>query len=102
MVPVCAQETPIALAGARILTIAGPEIQNGVLVVQSGRIVAVGPMGAVTVPPAAKRIDVAGKIIMPGLIDTHSHIGSSSYRNVNPHPNRHQQSLRLPRFGGPG
>jgi imidazolonepropionase-like amidohydrolase len=75
MVPVCAQETPIALAGARILTIAGPEIQNGVLVVQSGRIVAVGPMGAVTVPPAAKRIDVAGKIIMPGLIDTHSHIG---------------------------
>jgi imidazolonepropionase-like amidohydrolase len=44
--------------------------------VQDGRIVAVG--AAVQVPAGAETIDLTGKVIMPGLVDTHSHIGGGS------------------------
>jgi imidazolonepropionase-like amidohydrolase len=71
----CAQEAPVAFTGARLIPVAGPEIADGVLVVQSGKIVSVGRAGTVAIPPAAKRIDLAGKVVMPGLIDTHSHVG---------------------------
>jgi len=46
-----------------------------VLVVQGGKIVAVGREGAVRIPNGAEVHDVTGKVIMPGLVDTHSHIG---------------------------
>jgi imidazolonepropionase-like amidohydrolase len=69
------QPTPIAFTGARIIPIAGPEIANGTLVVQNGKILAVGGPG-VAIPSGARRVDARGKVIMPGLIDTHSHIGS--------------------------
>lgn len=69
-----AQDRPLVLRGATILPITAQPIQNGVLVVQGGKIVAVG--GADTpVPAGADVVDAAGKIIMPGLVDTHSHIG---------------------------
>ncbi len=71
---VSAQETPLAFTGARIIPISGPEIDNGVLVVHGGRIVAVGPAGS-SIPRDAERVDAAGKVIMPGLVDSHSHIG---------------------------
>jgi imidazolonepropionase-like amidohydrolase len=65
---------PVAYKGARIHTATGKPIDNGVLVVQGGKIVAVG--GAETnIPADAVVVDVAGKTIIPGLVDTHSHIG---------------------------
>jgi len=70
-----AQEKPIAFTGARIIPIVGDEIERGVLVVQNGKIVAVGPVDRVQIPQDSERRDVTGKIIMPGLVDTHSHIG---------------------------
>lgn len=70
-----AQETPLAFEGARILPIAGEPIEDGVLVVHRGKILDVGPRSAVRAPPAAERRDATGKVIMPGLVDTHSHIG---------------------------
>jgi imidazolonepropionase-like amidohydrolase len=71
-----AQEIPIAFTGARVIPIAGPEIDNGTVVVQNGKIVAVGPAASARIPAGARRQDVRGKVIMPGLIDSHSHIGS--------------------------
>jgi imidazolonepropionase-like amidohydrolase len=71
-----AQDTPLAFTGGRIIPIAGPEIADGVLVVQGGRIVAAGAAGSVRIPEGAKRIDLSGKVVMPGLVDSHSHIGS--------------------------
>ena len=69
-----AQEQPHAFRGATLLPIAGQPIQNGVLVVQGGRITAIG--GADTPIPAGAVVhDATGKTIMPGLVDTHSHIG---------------------------
>jgi imidazolonepropionase-like amidohydrolase len=70
-----AQEKPQAFLGARIIPITGPEIPKGVLVVRQGKIVAVGPEGT-SIPEGAVRVDLSGKVLMPGLVDTHSHVGS--------------------------
>ena len=70
-----AQERPQAFVGARILPIAGAPIDDGVLIVHRGKIVAIGPAATTTVPAEAERHDVAGRLLMPGLVDTHSHIG---------------------------
>lgn len=76
--PVTAQERPIAFEGARIIPIAGPELASGTVVVQGGKILAVGPSDRVTVPRNALRRDVRGRVIMPGFVETHSHAGGVS------------------------
>jgi len=73
--PAPAQDTPFVFTGAQIITVSGQVIERGVLVVQRGRILAVGPQGT-AIPAGATTRDVAGRVIMPGLVDTHSHIGS--------------------------
>ncbi|MFB9067128.1 amidohydrolase family protein [Pseudofulvimonas gallinarii] len=70
------QERPIAFTGATILPVSGDAIENGTLLVQRGRIVAVGT--DVRIPSGAEHRDVSGKVIMPGLVDTHSHIGQAA------------------------
>jgi imidazolonepropionase-like amidohydrolase len=64
-----------AYIGAAIIPIVGQPIENGVLIIQNGKIIAIGDASKVTIPADAEKIDLTGKIIMPGLIDTHSHIG---------------------------
>jgi len=70
-----AQELPHAFVGARVLPVSGPPLEDGVIVVQFGRVRAVGVRAAVEVPASAKVVDVKGKVLMPGLVDTHSHVG---------------------------
>jgi imidazolonepropionase-like amidohydrolase len=70
-----AQDAPLAVVNARIITSAGVDISKGVLVVHKGTIVAVGAGDKVTIPEGAAVLDATGKVIMPGLVDTHSHIG---------------------------
>jgi imidazolonepropionase-like amidohydrolase len=70
-----AQERPIAFTGAMIYTIAGPVIEKGSLVIDGGVIVAVGPSGEVEIPGGAEIRDLSGKVVLPGLVDTHSHLG---------------------------
>lgn len=69
-----AQSATHAFTNARILPIKGPEIGRGTLVVRDGTIVAVGTN--VPIPSGAKVHDLTGKTVMPGLVDSHSHIGS--------------------------
>lgn len=73
--PPTAHATVHAFVGARVIPIAGPEIPDGVLVIEGGRIAAVGGRGEVAVPAGAEVHDVAGKVLIPGLVDTHSHVG---------------------------
>src|SRR5262245_7800353 len=68
-------EAVTVFRGARIHTADGPPIDNGVLVVSGGKITAVGRAGDLPVPDGASVRDVSGKVIIPGLVDTHSHIG---------------------------
>jgi imidazolonepropionase-like amidohydrolase len=70
------QERPQAFVGAEIIPISGAPIQNGVLIVSRGKITAIGARGSVQIPADAEVHDVAGKVIMPGLVDSHSHVGS--------------------------
>ena len=66
---------PQAFIGAKLLPISGDPIERGVLVVEDGKVVAIGSEGDVKIPTDAREIDVTGKTIMPGLVDSHSHIG---------------------------
>jgi imidazolonepropionase-like amidohydrolase len=64
----------IAITGGTILDMtARAPIVNGTVVVVDGRITAVGPSGRVAVPPGATIVNAAGKTVMPGLWDMHSH-----------------------------
>jgi imidazolonepropionase-like amidohydrolase len=87
------QEAPLAFTGARVIPIDGPEIERGVLVVQGGRILAVGAEGEVEIPAGAEVRDCAGHVLMPGLVDTHSHIGggwaADSSSPIQPHASVH-------------
>ena len=67
------------LRGARIITMNGTQvIEKGDIVVVDNRITAIGPSGSVTVPAGAKEIDVSGKTISPGFVDTHAHLRLAS------------------------
>ncbi len=73
-----AQEKPQVFTGAQIIPISGAPIARGVLVVAGGKIIAVGAADKITIPADAEIHDVTGKVLMPGLVDSHSHIGSGS------------------------
>src|SRR3954468_23168837 len=69
-------QTAGVFEGGRIITGAGTTpIDNGAFVVENGRITAVGRRGEVTVPAGATRIDLAGKTVMPAIVDAHVHMG---------------------------
>ncbi len=79
------QAAPRAWVGATLVVVDGPPISDGVLVVDEGKIVAVGPRASVVVPDGAEVFDVTGRTLMPGLVDTHSHIGGSALNDrLNP------------------
>ncbi len=73
-----AQDKPVVYINAKIIPIVGPGFEQGTLVVQNGKIVAVGDSKTVKPPAGATVFDAKGKTIMPGLVDTHSHIGEGS------------------------
>ncbi len=70
-----AQDKPVAFVGARILPIGSAPFDDGILVARGGVIAAVGARGSVTIPSDATVVDCKGKVLMPGLVDTHSHVG---------------------------
>lgn len=76
--PPAPQVASTAFEGARVIVGDGQApIENATVVVSEGRIVQVGPAASVTVPDGATRVDVAGKTIMPTIVDTHVHLGTT-------------------------
>jgi imidazolonepropionase-like amidohydrolase/Tol biopolymer transport system component len=81
-------EGAIALVGARVLTMAGLKpgpiqgtpgvIENATILVERNRITRVGPSSSIQVPASARRVDVRGKTIVPGIVDVHAHIDGES------------------------
>ncbi len=69
------QNRTIAFTNARLHTAAGPALDRGVLLVRAGKITFAGASTAANIPADALTIDCAGKVIMPGLVDSHSHVG---------------------------
>ncbi len=77
------RDTPsgsIILAGANVITMAGANtaamntvLANQDILVNNNRIIAVGDHGTLTAPDGTTTVDMTGKYIMPGFIDTHAH-----------------------------
>jgi len=65
----------IALRGATVHTAAGAAIRDGIIVIRDGKIADVG--AGIAIPAGARVVDLAGKEIIPGMIDNHSHIGAA-------------------------
>ncbi len=64
----------VVLRGGRVITMKDKQIiENADVLVRDNRIVAVGPRDSVQVPADARVIDVSGKTLMPGFVDTHYH-----------------------------
>jgi imidazolonepropionase-like amidohydrolase len=80
--PICAQSSApasaptIALTGGTVVsTDTGAETPNAVVLIAGGRIVKVGPADSTPIPADAKRIDMHGKWLIPGLMNMHVHLG---------------------------
>lgn len=73
-----AQERPIAFVNAKIIPIVGQPFEQGVMIVQNGKITAVGDARTVRLAGDIQKVDLSGKVLMPGLVDSHSHIGEGS------------------------
>ena len=78
--PVAPQSQPVVLRGATIHTVSHGTIQNGSIVLERGKITAIGTN--VTVPRGARIVDLTGKHIYPGLIDAYSTVGITEIGSV--------------------
>ena len=79
-VPVDKASGTIVFTNARIITMEGDQvIENGTIVVKDNKITAVGSSADISVPNGAMEMDMSGKTIIPGLVDSHAHIGAFRY-----------------------
>jgi imidazolonepropionase-like amidohydrolase len=72
---VVSAQQAIVLKGGKLLTISHGTIENGVLVMENGKIAVVGPAATVKIPVNARALDVTGMTVYPGLIDSESYLG---------------------------
>jgi imidazolonepropionase-like amidohydrolase len=63
----------VAIVGARVVPVVGDPIESGTVLVQDGRIAAVGE--SVSVPEGVEVVDAVGGWVLPGFIDAHAHVG---------------------------
>ncbi len=79
-----AQE-PLALVGATVHPGDGsPPVSNAVVIVRAGRIAAIGTADSTKVPADARTVDLKGKHLTPGLIDTHVHYSQTGWADGRP------------------
>jgi imidazolonepropionase-like amidohydrolase len=79
-IPAAKQKKPIALIGGTIHTVSGGILEKATILFDKGKIVALGEN--VIIPPDAERIDVTGKQIYPGIIDSYSDLGLTEIGSV--------------------
>jgi imidazolonepropionase-like amidohydrolase len=66
-----------AYEGARVIVGDGRVIENATIVVEGARVREVGPTANVRLPAGAKRVNLAGKTVMPMIVDTHVHLSTT-------------------------
>ena len=99
------QANAVLYEGGRLIIGDGTVIDSGAFVVENGRIGALGPKGAVTLPAGAARVDLTGKTVMPSMINAHVHIGYEGYTSwgaQNYTPQNVQNHLEREAFYGVG
>ena len=75
---------PLALVGATLWDGAGNEVEDAVIVTRDGKIESVGPRATTPVPAGIDVIDLTGRFVMPGLIDTHVHYSQTGWADGRP------------------
>lgn len=75
-----ARAESIAITGGTVHTVSGPTLENATIVIEDGRITAVG--ASVSVPAGARVVSVAGKHVYPGFIDANSVLGLTEIGSV--------------------
>ena len=69
----------VAVKGQTVYPVASPPIENGVVVIEDGKITAVGPAAEIAIPADARVLEAA--VVTPGLVDAHSTVGLSGIYN---------------------
>src|SRR4029077_5100725 len=82
----------VVIKGGTILTVTHGKIENGSIYIHNGKIAAVGQ--SVNAPAGAMVIDASGKFVMPGIIDSHSHIALDDDVNEPTSPVTPQMMMR--------
>ncbi len=78
-----AQPADILITGGTVLTMAGPDIENGSVVISAGKIVAVGPSAQIDGKYHARTtIHARGSAVMPGLVNAHTHVPMTLFRGI--------------------
>lgn len=85
-----------AIVNATVLPISTPEIEGGTVLVEDGKIVAVGK--DVSLPEGIDTIDARGSYLMPGIIDVHSHMGVYSWPGARAHSDGNEASEPVTAF----
>lgn len=65
----------VAVTGGLVVPVSAPPIERGVVLIEDGRIVAVG--ADVPIPPGAEVVDATGRWVLPGFVEGHGHVGIS-------------------------
>ena len=73
----------LRLTAPWVLPIASPPVADGAILMDAGgRIAAVGPRDGVPSPPDAEQRDLPGCILMPGLVNTHTHLELTGFAGM--------------------
>ncbi len=79
-IPGAPQKQPIAIVGATIHPVSGPVIEQGTILFDKGKIVALGD--SVPLPPNTQRINAAGKHVYPSMFDAHTDLGLTEIGSI--------------------
>ncbi len=74
----------VAIVGGTVHPVSQGAIENGVVLIDNGKISAVGPASQVQIPAGARRVDASGKQVYPGLIDPLTSVGMVEIDAIQP------------------